>query len=104
MQNKKGEYQDDKMCGIWYYFENTGILWMVSHSFSKNTISIINEEDQKIYTSDYKCYSVFYYPNGNIQSEGLLLWSEGETLEFDFSREYGGWKYYGKSEKFIQRV
>ena len=77
---------------------------MVSHSFSKNTISIINEGDQKIYTPDYKCYSIFYYPNGNIQSEGLLLCSEGETPEFDFSREYGGWKYYDKSGKFIQKV
>ena len=75
---------------------------MVSHSFSKNTISIINEGDQKIYTPDYKCYSVLYYPNGNIPSEGLLLWSEGETPEFDFSREYGEWKYCDKSGKLIQ--
>lgn len=89
-----GEYKDGKMNGIWYFFDQNGFLRMLFKNFSKNTYSIINEEDKKTITPDYKCYSVSYYPNGNIKNEGLLLWSEGEAPESEFSDEYGVWKYY----------
>ena len=69
---------------------------MLFKDFSKNTYSIMNEGDKKTTTPDYKCYSVSYHPNGNIKNEGILLWSEGEAPESDFSREYGIWKYYNE--------
>lgn len=42
-----GEYKDGKMNGIWYFFDQTGILNMLFKDFSKNTYSIINEGDKK---------------------------------------------------------
>lgn len=97
-----GEYYDGKMCGTWYYFGNYGHLIMTFKDFSRNTYSIINEEDGKRYVPDYKCYAISYYPNGNIKEEGLLLWSEGESPVSDFSREYGEWKYYDEYGKLIE--
>lgn len=75
---------------------------MLFKDFSKNNYSIINEGDGKKYIPDYKCYTITYYPNGNIQNEGTLLWSEGEAPESDFSVEYGEWKYYDENGKLIK--
>lgn len=89
-----GEYCNGKMCGKWYFFENTGHLWFVFKDFAKNTDPVVNEENGKKYVPDYKCYSVSYYPSGGIRDEGVVLWNEGDTPESDFSVEYGEWKYY----------
>ena len=97
-----GEYLDDKRCGTWYFFNDMGALWMIFKDFSKNTASIINEGDKKRYVPDYKCRSFGYYPNGNVQEEGWLLWSEGDAPESDMSVKYGEWKYYDESGKFIR--
>ncbi|MCI1682499.1 MAG: hypothetical protein LKI39_08085 [Bacteroides sp.] len=97
-----GEYCKGKMCGTWYFFGNTGHIWTIFKDFTKNTYSIINEGDKKKYIPDYKCYSISYYPNGNIRDEGTLLWSEGESPESDSSVEYGEWKYYNNTGKLIK--
>lgn len=41
-----GEYQADKRSGIWYFFNNKGLLEMLFKDFMKNTFSIINEGDK----------------------------------------------------------
>ena len=97
-----GEYKNGKMCGTWFYFGDTGHLIMVFKDFAKNISSVVNEGNKKEYVPDYKCYSLSYYPNGNIQNEGILLWSEGESPESDFSVEYGEWKYYDDTGKLIK--
>ena len=97
-----GEYKNGKMCGTWFYFGNTGHLIMTFKDFAKNTYAIINEGDGKKYIPDYKCYSLSYYPNGNIKDEGILLWSEGESPESDFYVEYGEWKYYDDTGKLTK--
>ncbi len=97
-----GEYCNGKMCGTWYYFENYGHLMMTFKDFSRNTYSIIDEGSGRRYIPDYKCYSTSYYPNGNVKNEGLLLWSEGESPESDFSVEYGEWKYYDEAGILIK--
>lgn len=97
-----GEYKNGLRCGAWFYFDNNGYLTMLFKDFSKNNYSIINEGDGKKYIPDYKCYTITYYPNGNIQNEGTLLWSEGEAPESDFSVEYGEWKYYDENGKLIK--
>ncbi|MFA6703160.1 MAG: hypothetical protein WCS06_10935 [Dysgonamonadaceae bacterium] len=97
-----GEYKNGRMCGTWFYFGNVGHLIMVFKDFDKNTNSIINEGNGKKYVPDYKCYSISYYPNGNIKDEGVLLWSEGESPESDFSVEYGKWKYYDETGKLTK--
>ena len=60
------------------------------------------KEIKKRYVPDYKCRSFSYYPNGNVQEEGWLLWSEGDAPESDMSVKYGEWKYYDESGKFIK--
>ncbi|MEA4918736.1 hypothetical protein [Proteiniphilum sp.] len=97
-----GEYCGGKRCGKWYFFTETGHLWFVFKDFSKNTFPITNEGEDKSYITDYKCYTVFYYPNGNKQDEGLLLWSEGEAPESDFSVEYGEWKCYDEDGRLTR--
>ena len=89
-----GENKNGQMCGTWYFFDDTGLLWIVLKDFSKNTYSMISEVDGKKYVYDYKCYSLTYYPNGNKQDEGIRLWSEGDDPLSEFSDEYGTWKYY----------
>lgn len=96
-----GEYCKDKMCGTWRYFEDAGHLLFVLKDFSINTYSIINEGNGQMYVPNNKCYSISYYPNGNIKSEGLILWDEGQTPESDLSREYGEWKYYNECGKLV---
>jgi hypothetical protein len=90
-----GEYCKGKMCGTWYFFRIEGHVDMIFKDFAKNTYSIMNVYGTR-YVPDYKCYFISYYPNGNIKSEGLLLWSEGTEPETDLSSEYGEWKYYDK--------
>lgn len=98
-----GEYENDTMMGTWYYFGDLGHLIMVLKDFAINTISINNEENNRKYIPHYKCYSISYYPNGNIKDKGLLLWNEGEDPESDLSVEYGEWKYYDESGKLIKK-
>jgi antitoxin component YwqK of YwqJK toxin-antitoxin module len=97
-----GEYKNGLMCGTWYYFTKDGHLWFIFKDFAKNLYAILNEGNGKKYIPDYKCYSISYYLNGNVQSEGLLLWSEGESPESDFSVEYGEWKYYDDTGKLTK--
>ena len=89
-----GENKNGQMCGTWYHFDNKGLLLMVFKDFAKNTYSVISEVDGKKYVPDCKCYSLSYYPNGNLKDEGILLWQEGDDPLSDFSVEYGTWKYY----------
>lgn len=97
-----GEYKEGKRSGKWFFFENSGHLVMVFQDFANNTFSVINEGNNKRYIPDYKCYTISYHPNGNIESEGLLLWSEGDAPESDMSIEYGEWKYYDSEGKLIK--
>lgn len=96
-----GEYCEGKMCGTWYFFETTGHLLFLLKNFSTNTYAITNEGNGKMYVPDYKCYSISYYPNGNIKNEGVLLWAEGQSPESDLSREYGEWKYFNKNGELV---
>ena len=41
-----------------------------------------------------------YYPNGNIEKEGMLLCTEGPWM--DDSVEYGEWKYYDENGNLIK--
>ena len=99
-----GEYKDGQRSGTWYFFENDGSLVMVFKDFDKNTFSVTREYDGVKYTPDYKCYFISYHHNGKKESEGILLWPEGDYPETDGSVEYGEWKYYDETGKLTKTV
>ncbi|MCI1682500.1 MAG: hypothetical protein LKI39_08090 [Bacteroides sp.] len=96
-----GEYKNDTITGTWYYFSNYGHLTMSQHDFQQNTYQtpIVHHMRQKE-LCPFRCYCIFYYPNGNKKSEGILLWDKDP--ESDFTFEYGEWKYYDENERLIE--
>ena len=48
----------------------------------------------------YYLIDVIIYPNGVIESEGILLWEI--SSQSDFTWEYGEWKYYDQTGKLIK--
>jgi antitoxin component YwqK of YwqJK toxin-antitoxin module len=94
-----GEYQNDEISGIWYYFGDYGHLMMIQQKFEKNNYDIPTEHHAEG-IPPYKCYCIEFYPNGMKQSEGVLLWDV--SPESDFTFEYGKWKYYNESGKLIK--
>lgn len=80
-----------------YCFYDTGGLAYRMFDFMEFEIEL--KTPYKGYTWDKApdriCHSVDYYPNGNIKSEGdIIFWSDSD-IEIDFI-EYGEWKYYNE--------
>lgn len=94
-----GEYAENIITGIWYYFGNEGHLDMIQKDFKTNTDIVLLDNGEK-YLYPYKCYTILYYPNGKIKREGVLLWDEDPEL--DTVHEFGEWKYYNEEGKFIR--
>lgn len=96
-----GEYTNGEISGTWYYFGDKGHLLMIQKDFSINTDTVIlDNEKKKLYP--HKCYTISYYPNGNIEDEGILLWNDDP--EMDDVREYGEWKYYDEMGKLVKAI
>jgi hypothetical protein len=72
---------------------------MMQKDFKENDKPTPAEHDsQRI--CPYQCYCITYYPNGNKESEGILLWDE--SPESDFTFEYGEWEYYDDTGKLTK--
>ena len=95
-----GSYENGNMSGIWYYFGNYGHLEADAKDFAINTIRISYNSGQTWWLHKYKCHYRSYYPNGNIEKEGMLLCTEGPWM--DDSVEYGEWKYYDENGNLIK--
>jgi len=63
----------------------------VQKNFKENIIQIPSKHKAIGFCSNL-CYCIYYYSNGFIKSEGLLLWNVSPDSDFTF--EYGEWKYY----------
>jgi len=50
--------------------------------------------DGSLYLPDYKSYCKHYYPNGRVESEGVLVWNRGDEIVFGDQVKCGVWKYY----------
>jgi len=94
-----GEYHNGEITGIWYYFGDYGHIMMIQKNFQKNTYQTPAEHHAQG-ICPYRCYCVGYYPNGNKESEGILLWNI--SPESDFTFEYGEWKYYDENGKLTK--
>lgn len=94
-----GEYKNDIMSGIWYYFGDKGHLMSINKLFSINIDSVLIDTGKK-YKPRYKCYSISFYPNGNIKEEGFWLWDDDPLLDTSF--EFGEWKYYNEYGKLME--
>lgn len=89
-----GEYNDDFMSGIWYYFGNDGHLILLQKDFIKNDEIIITFDSGIKHKYKNKCYTLTFHPNGYKKSEGILLWDEDP--QSDDTYEYGAWTYYNE--------
>ncbi|KAA3716481.1 hypothetical protein F3G06_00155 [Bacteroides salyersiae] len=95
-----GYYKKGEMSDIWYDFGDYGHLLSICKDFADNTIRISYNGGQTWWLHKYKCYYRSYYPNGNIEKEGMLLWTESPLM--DDSVEYGEWKYYDENGNLIK--
>ena len=93
-----GEYKDGKEIGTWYFFHDTGYVVAILKDFGPNTQPILSDGEE--FVLPYRCYHISYYPNGVIESEGILLWEI--SSQSDFTWEYGEWKYYDQTGKLIK--
>lgn len=94
-------YQDNQLVGD--VFCDKGKIWFIDFDCGKNTNYSIIGYDGKRYYPDYKSYCVSYFPNGNIESEGIFIWDNDETPVIDGSR-CGEWKFYDKDGKVTTKV
>lgn len=60
---------------------------------SRNNEFIVKKHDGTYFTPYYKAYFKGFYPTGQLESEGFLVWDKDEAPEID-GRECGIWKYY----------
>ena len=95
-----GYYKKGEMSDIWYDFGDYGHLLSICKDFADNAIRISYNGGQTWWLHKYKCYYRSYYPNGNIEKEGMLLWTESPLM--DDSVEYGEWKYYDENGNLIK--
>ena len=86
-------YSNGELVEFFRFYDTGGLAYRM-YDFRKFEIEL--KTPYKDYTWDKApdriCHSVSYYPNGNIEDEGeIIFWSE-EGFEIDFI-EYGEWKY-----------
>lgn len=90
-----GTYDNGMESGIWYSFGDYGHLVSCESDFSINETRISYNEGQTWHLHTYKCHYKSFYPNGSVEKEGTLLWTEDPLM--DDSVEYGEWKYYDEN-------
>lgn len=94
-----GEYTNGDRTGTWYYFNETGQIYMIECEISKNVNLQVLRDDGELITPEFKSFLSFYYPNGNIKEEGVVLFDE--DIEIDFFK-YGTWKYYDQEGNLLK--
>jgi len=90
-----GELSNGEYVGTYYIFSDYGHLIFACNNFTKNTDSISLSN----IVPESKCYCINYYPNGFVESEGFLLFSDSPSFD---SFEYGEWKYYDENGKLTE--
>jgi len=88
-----GEYKHNKKIGTtWYTFDEDGcfLLWKEKNIF-QNTEKSKNEDGTPGGVFNYRSYVIMFYPNGEIQEEGIWIYDEFES---DESESIGVHKYY----------
>jgi len=88
-----GEDPNGEYSGTYYMFDDDGHLMYICKNFKPNKSSI----SLSTTIPESKCYCINYYPNGYVESEGILLFSDSPVVD---SFEYGEWKYYDENGNF----
>ena len=73
-----GEYRNNVMTGTWYMFDDYGILLYKVENIVENKDYYYFADGTHYYGGKpkYKAHSVYYYHNGNVESEGTILFSD----------------------------
>ena len=96
-----GEYRNNAMSGTWYMFDDYGILLYKVEDIVENKDYYSFADGTRYYGGKpkHKAHCVNYYPNGNVESEGAILFSDSFESE---SSQYGMWKYYDEKGNLIK--
>jgi antitoxin component YwqK of YwqJK toxin-antitoxin module len=97
-----GNYSNGMEAGTWYSFGDYGELMGVMKDFVKKNTTLVRRDGGIETTFDSQCYSISYYPNGTIESEGLVLYYEDEGPWMDTAYDFGLWKYYNEFGELIK--
>lgn len=113
-------FQDGKregVCFAWYHYSNTvdqieffyqdssalyigideqGHVESIMVCGNNDEFTIMNV-DGSLYMPDYKSYCKEYYPNGQLESEGFLVWNRGDEIVSGDTVKCGIWKYYDRN-------
>jgi len=91
-----GEFKNDVRIGEWYFFDDDDFLIYKLQGFAKNTNIYVSQDKGKKVLIPNKCYCTNYYKNGNIESEGYMLFYDAVE---DETTDVGVWKYYDENGK-----
>ena len=96
-----GEFRNNVMSGTWYMFDDYGILLykVVDIVENKDNYSFADGTHYYGGKPKHKAHFVNYYPNGNVESEGIILFSDSFESE---SSQYGMWNYYDDKGNLIK--
>lgn len=85
-----GFYKNDTLFNNAYWFDENGRSIIEEVNISINNFYVINAENKK-FKPLYKSKCKFFFQNGLIESEGIILYDDSPLFE---SVEYGKWIYY----------
>lgn len=95
-------YQDDQPTGFIAHFDH-GALSSIILDCGRNTSYSVSGKNGECHYPDFKGYGVNFDSEGNIESEGILLWNKGERVQIE-AVYYGEWKFYDKDRKVTTKV
>ena len=88
-----GEYRNGEPVGTSYVFHDSGHLLFIMTDFKKNTVLQRQNDNGDKVTPPHTCWIKDFYPNGQIQAEGLVLYYEDPEMD---SYKIGEWTYYSE--------
>jgi len=86
---------------VWYQFDLDGHLLFKGVNCEKNTKLTVKGYSGKRVKYPYKIYIYFYYLNGIVKEEGIILFDDSPLVD---SEKKGLWKYYDSNGKYKKSI